>query len=213
MERLRTFRHQLRGEGPWPLRRDYSQEQIARRVAGVIAKVDSVMDRCGEPRVAKGRLGCCGLTSDLVKRAAERTGMRGYTFQALTIHEDYGANPLDAFQHAFNIVSSGSSQFIVDASFGQFVNLETGQIGDGGLISGLIEDNPIALRLLRDGYVPLTDESVRDYLRATTGALDKSHTQRITAREIVSNKELWLGFDRPVSVIDDYLDGRATPGI
>jgi hypothetical protein len=70
------------------------------------------------------------------------------------------------FRHGVNIVTINGAPFIVDLSFSQFLQ-DDGMIGEPftGKSSGIPNDHPIAQALMEDGFVPLTDDSLRAYLR------------------------------------------------
>lgn len=71
-----------------------------------------------------------------------------------------------AFAHGFNTVTINGVPFLMDLSFAQFMGPD-GELRQGGdeKGTGISNDHPLAQQLLRDGYVPLTDETLRTYMR------------------------------------------------
>jgi hypothetical protein len=70
------------------------------------------------------------------------------------------------FGHGFNIATINGSAFIMDLSFAQFMGPD-GELRQGGddKTTGMPNDHPLAQQLLHDGFVPLTDENLRTYMR------------------------------------------------
>ncbi len=180
-------------------------------VARVIQRVEFVLNKDGmSPRTAGARTGYCGFASDLVRRAAEVDGFEAHTYQVMDIHGKLGGNHRDSFQHGFNILDIEGNQFLADESFGQFVNPQTGLIHQGiTLTSGSVADHPVAEALIRDGFIPLTEENFAEYLRATTSARDKSYIGAVKISDITSDPALRIDYDHTPDELDAYLEGRA----
>lgn len=200
--------------------RSAPEVQNGHQIAAVVSQVDTVLERIGAPRVAGYRGVKCGLTADLVKRAAEIQGMRSDILQVSNVHESLGGNKRDAFLHAFSLTRNGTNAFLVDPSFCQFLDSQDNRIvcasaeedasAYGDLVSGTTSDHPIALDLLRRGYVELTQDSLRAYLRATTAG-DKAYIDGVRVEDVLGNPSFTLDYMDAVEELDDYLAGRKVP--
>lgn len=209
MERLNILGRNRRESLHFLVYQNALESQSRERIQGVIAQVDAVLERMGEPRIVGSREGSCGLTSDLVRRAAKQQGMEADTLQVSKIHDGFGRWD-GVFRHGFNVVRDRERVYLVDGSFCQFIDPETNEIGDGNVVSGSITDHPIALTLLEQGYVEFTDQSVRDYLRATAGG-SKEYIDEVRAQDLLNNSSFTLRYVEDVYELDKYLSGKAIP--
>lgn len=70
------------------------------------------------------------------------------------------------FWHGFNVVEVNGELFLIDLSFSQFFAADGTLSQDAdGMSSGIPSSHPLAQQLLRDGYIPLNDETLRTYMR------------------------------------------------
>lgn len=134
------------------------------------------------------RGGLCGYVSHLSAHSAERLGGSGSVYQVQDLHRirniaEAGDVENLAFRHGFSVVDIKSESYLVDLSFGQFVDPVTGHIG--GVINNLpggmfattnfgvdtgmsLSQSNVAQSLLKKGYVPLTESNLREYLNITS---------------------------------------------
>jgi hypothetical protein len=106
-----------------------------------------------EPASARILTGACGSGRDC--STASLAGMAAQSLQALTIYRYQAAQVFgdEFYSHGFSVVTfSDGSQFLVDSTFGQFRN----SFRRAGSQEFLIE-------LVREGFIPLTDDSVARY--------------------------------------------------
>ena len=184
-------------------------------IRGIIEEVDKALGP-EDPREPGKRVGACGLAADLVKRSAERHGASAQTYQLLDVHRIFGGNRDDAFQHGFNVLSVGDQRYLVDESFVQFIDPATQRMYQGfGLegqpelpISGTLSEHPVAEALLKEGYVLLTDETLREYLRASSTAGDKSYIDQASVERLVSDSTPRIPYDHTTSWLDQRLAGE-----
>ncbi len=212
MERLGTLDRVrgLKSRIGLPYRPQPTEVPATGGITGVITQVDEVLDRVGGPRMPGYREGICGIAADLVKRAAELRGMKAYTVQNRRVHSRFGRDRVRSFLHGFNLVRDGEASYLVDESFCQFIDARTQQIRAGEVVSGSLQDHPIALELLEKGYVELTDESVKAYLRASASG-EKGYIDSITAQDVLENSSFTLPYIEDVRELDKYLSGKAIP--
>lgn len=191
-----------------PPKETRTPEQI---VAAAVSQADALFVREGMPRIPGGRGMICGLVADVVNRVAEREGgieSNGYDLR--NIHEQMGvADKYGTFQHEPNILRVGSQLFVVDISFCQFLDPQTGEIRQGRFNTRIpYADNLLAQELLSKGYFPLTDESLRDYLNISSASPDRSYIQTATLGKLLSvdPKLIIRPPDHEDAVLDRYLE-------
>ncbi len=174
----------------------------------IIAEAEAIFERRGVPREFGKRGNFCGFASDLVKRAAERGGIETtQTRQLLSVHREFGnTDDRSALQHAFNTLKIGENAYLVDLSFCQFVDPKTGEIRQANIKGGgSAEDYPQLSQLMRNGFIVLTDGSLREYLKMTTSATDKSYIDSATVDKLLAQKS--LEYDHDEEELDEFLDG------
>lgn len=176
-----------------------SQEVSEREVLikRIVEEADEkLLAMSGEPRVAGKRLSLCGASANIVRDVAEAFGLTAPGYQSNRAHRRFGGSSAgdNGFSHVVNIVRDGERIYLIDLTLGQYVHPETGRISHaGGIISsGSISDHPIVTDLIRDGYIELTDESFRAYIRATSGVTDKSYIDDIRIEEFLSDPPLMI---------------------
>jgi hypothetical protein len=132
----------------------------------------------GHPGRMAGRKlgGFCRSAAHVLGYYATRNGHEANTYQMRDVHEFFNAGAADpelireaAFGHAAATVKIGTALFLGEHTFGQFCDEDTiRQSADQD--TGIPSTDPLAQQLIQDCYVPLTDETLRAYLRRTTGA-------------------------------------------
>ncbi|RJQ38397.1 hypothetical protein C4559_01225 [Candidatus Microgenomates bacterium] len=132
-------------------------------------------------RVAGNRSGMCSFFPDIVRYCAEHNGASCILYQVSDIHKFYRGVEGFYLGHVFNVVAVDKTKFLVDLSFSQYVrpNGIASQYKPGGcdtpasVISSRFKgykdsNHPLAQKLIKDGYVLLTDKSLRTYLDITS---------------------------------------------
>jgi len=117
-----------------------------------------------------GRMGCCGLASNIVAFEAENMGASSRIYQVKDILTALGVSSKESFQHAFTIVETENGIYLVDLSFSQFMDPISGLIRQNPVSSGISIHDPFAQQLLSQGYVELTQENLIRYLELTSSA-------------------------------------------
>lgn len=174
-----------------------------------------IIDRFERGWTAEGRStrdqrhwGDCNMAPDIFSFVALDEGKRrGFEvmpriYQLKDLHATAGGSRDDAFQHGFNTITIGDSSYLVDLTFPQF-------LGDNGKLqwgpkdkgyerysSGIPNDNPLAQELVTQGFVPLTDENLQEYLRITSYAEDRTYVRNMKV-ELLSEIT-----PRPIEIIE-----------
>lgn len=195
------------------------ENRTERKVQLVVGQVERVFARSGIPRLAGEREGVCRLATELVRIAAERRGMDAAAYQLADVHELFGGEKGKAFLHGFNVISAGGTQYLVDMTFSQFIDLDDLKISQTRPKSldpnaaaqqirtpGEFDNHPIAHELTQSGYVPLDDKSLREYLRATTSS-DGAYLERASVSRLVEEAKK-LEFIREPEELNAYLNGK-----
>lgn len=186
---------------------DVNPEQ---RIERIVSSVEEVYRFSGWQERNKGaREGECGIATDLIKRCGKRNGIAIKTFQNQRVHQLFGATNLgSAFRHAFNTAIILDKYFLIDITCCQFFRTSGEIKQDDTDISGAQDEHLIAQQLLERGFIELTDQSLRQYLAATTGSPDKGYLQKATVHLLMSDPSLDLGYDggqRRIPDLDDLL--------
>lgn len=187
LEKIRSFRNRSvpLPKGALPELHEISPAE--QKLRSAMSRYDeSWLADMGYPREAS-EWGDCNIGPDMIGHVvldeARRHGFSATSkrYQLRRVHEAAGGSFEDAFQHAFNIVNIDDEAFLVDTTFAQFFG-ENGLIGDGAreyrekVNSGVSNDNPLAVALKIDGYVPLTPENFKEYLRITSKSPHREYT-------------------------------------
>ena len=87
----------------------------------------------------------------------------------------------DSFYHAFNVITVNGYSFLADLTFAQFRGPDD-RIREQALDTSIaFSTNELAGTLVAAGYVPLTDENLREYLRITSAINDHAYLKGVTA--------------------------------
>lgn len=170
------------------------------RVKSIIEHAEESVNRVrtlkgykSEPRLPGKRSGMCGLYSDVITYLSRLEGLKSHIFRIRTIHQQLVYNHLfrDPDQHVFSTVSGPDGQtFLVDLSVGQFL--------EGDRSSQV--DNPLIQQLLQDGYIPLTDQTLQEYLLFTNPNMtpnSKEHLKNVKSSDLLNqNRVPEEGYDR-----------------
>lgn len=151
----------------------------------------------------------CGLVTDVFKYCLEDEAKRGgnagwtaNTYQLIDIHlaaagvespsdPRYDTILVDAFQHGINVAKIDDKRYLVDLSFGQFALPN----GKGSRVKN--PQSKVAMALMTRGYVPLTNDNLREYLSLTT-LNDHDYTTSVTVDVLDKVEPLYAnGFDGP----------------
>jgi len=161
---------------------DQSPVSPEKGISGAIDFVDSYHTKIGDPREPRKRKERCGDIAREVQMSAAKKGLSLPMIEVARLHKLFGGDPDKAFVHYANL--GKDLGVLVDLTFCQFID-EAGKISQGdNPASGSIGEHPAAENLLRDGLMPLTDETLRDYLSATTIAGDKSYIANATVEAL-----------------------------
>lgn len=146
------------------------------------------------PRVPGGRQYACHPSSMYVRAEASRTRLgliplKAPLYQIYDFHDSFGGKVAGdaSFGHEFNILDIDGSPFIIDLTFWQFLSPDSGEIQQLTRRSGAVNEHPIIPQLLENGHLPLNDETLRAYMRATTPIGDKSYIDGATVDAVFSN--------------------------
>ncbi len=183
------------------------------KVLGVISQVEALFTRRQIPRVPGERRMMCGFSADIINRAARKQGLEADKYQLMLLHRELGIPDMnDALQHGMNIVRVDDAAYIVDISFTQFFNPETGEInqGPGYLIPIRWANDLLAQELISKGYFKLTDESLRAYLDISSRSADKNYIKVATVGELLSIDRglVTAPTDHSDAYLDRLLDGE-----
>lgn len=185
------------------------------KVADVVAQADALFVRREMPNAPGERQMICGFASDVVTRTARREGLEANKYQLLWIHRELGMpSKHEAFQHGMNVIKAGDQLYLVDISFCQFMDPETGEIRQAQYGTGIqYKGNPLAQELLTKGYFRLTDQSLRDYLIVSSATEDKSYIKDATVGKLlaIDPRRIISPPDHDDSYMDRYLDGATWP--
>lgn len=187
------------------------QEAAPEKYIGeLVARAEKPYESLGAARKPGERFGVCGVTSDLVRRSGENAGFDVKSFQIANVHKALGvASDSEAFTHGFNVVSVDGAPFLVDISFCQFIDPQTGEIHQFNAVKTGVKygESPVAKELLEKGYVELNDETYREYLRITSSSSDKRYIQNATVENLVSpTSGLTIDYDHSLKWLDKSLD-------
>lgn len=170
------------------------------KIKSIIQHAEESIDRIrtqkgykSEPRLPNKRSGMCGLYSDVVTYLSRLEGLDSHIFQVKTIHERLVYNHLfhDPDQHVFSTVSGPDGQmFLVDLSVGQFLEGErSNQV-----------NNTLIQQLLENGYAPLTDRAIQEYLLFTNPNMAPNsieHLEKVRVSDLLNSKRVpEEGYDR-----------------
>lgn len=205
--------------GPYETETLLTPERIAQEL---VARVErGLAELHVPPRDARG-WGWCNFVPDALSYCALQDGEEnGYRvkpqiFQLADVHSKAaGLSPSDdgsgqvkrsAFRHAFNVLTIEDQPFLMDLTFAQF-------LGGNGYIGNLPtdewtsepNDNLLAQQLITHGYVPLTDETLREYLRITTLNPDPDYLGNVNIGLLADIEPLFFERD------DNELMGRIPP--
>ena len=147
------------------------QSIIERTEAGV-SRTQATKGYDEQPRQPGKRINMCGVYSDAVTHLSRQVGLKSDIFQVRKLHELLVFNhmKIDPDQHAFSTVTGPDGQsFLVDLSIGQFLQGE--RINQ--------QNNPLIQELLQNGYVPLTDDNLQQYLLFTNPKMDHHSLKRL----------------------------------
>jgi len=191
----------------------------------LVARVEQGLEERGTvpPRDERG-WGWCNFVPDAVNycivQASQDKGYKGESnkyqlrevhFAAADLNREEGHQSREfadsVFGHGFNVVTIEDEPFLVDLSFSQFLG-EDGYIRVEPLNRQTQEpnDNPLARQLVDRGFVRLTNETLREYLRITTFDPDPRYvdTVDISVFESVSP----LPFDIDNNELIETIDGK-----
>lgn len=150
-------------------------------IAQAVGYVDSFHNRLGDIRAPGNRKERCGDIARQVQMSAAKEGLSLPMIEIPKLHGLFGGDPRKAFMHYANL--GDDLGVLVDLTFCQFVD-ESGRISQvENSFSGLVSDSRVAEMLLRDGMIPLTDETLRGYLSVTTVG-DKSYIASATVEAL-----------------------------
>lgn len=113
--------------------------------------------------------------------SAKKEGLVLPMIEIPRLHTVFGGDPKKAFVHFANI--GENLGVLADLSFCQFIDQQGRIYQDENIITGYLNQFPSILTLLKDGMMPLTDQSLKEYLAATTIG-DKSYIQNATVEAL-----------------------------
>lgn len=161
-------------DGPRP---DIKEPRIEAKLAEIVNLVDGRLTTLfNEQKGFDRREHLCGPAAFMFKRKAQKEGIETDVWQNSDLHQTIGGTieaKLKAFQHAIAIARLGDKHYLVDTAICQFIKPDgTISVNQAGIA---IEDNnthiqkePVIQELYERGFIDLTDEKLRAFLRATT---------------------------------------------
>lgn len=163
-------------------------ESVERDVVRIIERVENAyLERYPDKqREAGSRQGFCIEMSDLVEYVTKHeSSLNVVRYPVQRIHKHLGGPEeiVNAFGHDFSIVGNKEEKFLVDLSYSQFLD-SLGYIHVGDRESKIKSNHPVAQALLEKGYIRLTEENFREYLRITTLTEDPSHLSTVTLDDL-----------------------------
>jgi hypothetical protein len=147
--------------------------------------------------------------SDGVVAYAGLDDMQGLVYSVEDVHETFSGrySGSDTFSHYFDVLRSGDQPFLVDLSFVQFFTDDgrVGQMRSYWVDSGLGTGNPVAEALMSKGYLPFTDDTLRQYLALTCDARlpDRSYIAQARVANLAPPKA-----NRHTYAAERFLSGR-----
>jgi hypothetical protein len=111
--------------------------------------------------------GACGTGRDI--SATSLAELSSHSPGPIFIDRFQAQEFLGTAQHGYSVVTfPNGDQFLVDPTFGQFMRPGAGGVANfpGQVLRGSAEGSQFARDLLRDGFVPLTDQNAALYVRA-----------------------------------------------
>jgi len=127
--------------------------------------------------------GACGKHSEILSFYARRQHVPSGVYQVYDMHRTLAGEDMytQAFGHGVTIMHVGETVFLGDPTFGQFTTGETVKQFDP-CDTGVPADDPFVQEIVTNGFVELTDENLRNYLRATTaeGPVDLGYIDTAT---------------------------------
>ncbi|HET9946880.1 MAG TPA: hypothetical protein VFQ63_02350 [Patescibacteria group bacterium] len=162
-------------------------EQKVSRLVNMVDK--GLIFDFGEKREPNLRQQACDFSIALVKRAFEREaesddaykGIALTTYQTSDVHLFFGETDEEVpFSHGITVVDVEGKPFLIDLTFCQFMNPDGGPLHEGRLNTSVSSATPLAQELLANGFIALTEENLREYLRLTTKRENPSYLQKVT---------------------------------
>lgn len=146
------------------------EKSTEKAIENTIAKVEKALQPVyGERRAGKRRL-FCGIFSYSVEYLARQAGLPADVYQVRDIHTRLLHEHLykDPFKHVFTVIRAGDQGYIVDLTVGQFLKKDRKP-----------RENPLINTLLQKGYIPLIEETLKDYLEFTNPNPSKDFKERL----------------------------------
>jgi hypothetical protein len=138
--------------------------------------------------------GFCYAASDVLVYHARTNNHAAGAYHVRDVHAFFGdrrgeGRPIQKypFSHALGVVQVRNTVFLGDLTFGQFCYTST--VRQGTQNTGFPSYHPLALQLIRDCFVELTDDTLRTYLRLTTGARepDTRYVEASTVNRLITS--------------------------
>jgi hypothetical protein len=163
-----------------------------------------------EPREVR-RWGSCNIAPDIFMYVASDESQKNEynvdikKYQVLTLHEEAGGKHGESFQHAMNTAVVDGEQFLVDLTFAQFRGPDGMlQQSSAQYSSGVENANPLAVELITNGYAPLTDGNLKEYLRITSLSADKSYIDNVSIEWLGNVPDLPREFDTHEGAVPSF---------
>lgn len=122
------------------------------------------------------RTGLCGSSSEYVSIATDLTpDLKPTIYQVRDLNAARGVPAENSFGHTVTIVEDNNgNKYLIDTTFNQFVDPATGVIKQANNIINATKDNPLVQELITNGYIPLTDQTLNEYLDLTSSGTNKT---------------------------------------
>lgn len=186
----------------------------------LVGQVERVFARAGIPRHAGERENLCGLSAQLVERSAEGMNISAPILSVDGIHRKYSGTPRTVpsnnYVHAFNIAeipgANGVERFLIDETVGQYITQDDqlSRWDSLEITNGTLEEHGIIVDLARNGYVPLKDdETLREYLRATTEETETSYLDQVRIDDVMADRNTHGARYSDDTYLDGLISGKS----
>jgi hypothetical protein len=154
--------------------------------SGGFQSMVNTVDKAVELERGPRKIGCrqfgCGFAADLVTYQANQNSYSAFKYNVKDLNAARGVPLSNSEAHAFSIVEANGGRYIVDLSFVQFMDYSS--------------SSPVAISLLNDGFVPLTDTTLNEYLNLLTSDPNPAYAGTNLLKQVKPGKVSVSGADK-----------------